>query len=201
LIIQSYVNEMIEVLQASGFTESEILTGLAYIEGNILEDELIVSVAPKDFKLLQREQRRKTWALLSTLRKKKVVPNRIGRYLSLFIHIGKDSFLETSADFNMEDALWRRGCLRLVTQYEVPYTIVWEWMLSKSKFVDYRGNPESYALEFVELMAQSEPELLHKLYPDQDVAVQPYIAALLTKHNIFTNLRWLIIWIQIKEIN
>ncbi|KRE59756.1 DUF4132 domain-containing protein [Paenibacillus sp. Soil750] len=79
--------------------------------------------------------------------------------------------------------MWRRGCLRLVTQYEVPYTIVWEWMLSKSKFVDYRGNPESYALEFVELMAQSEPELLHKLYPDQDAAVQPYIAALLTKHN------------------
>ncbi|NOU64805.1 DUF4132 domain-containing protein [Paenibacillus sp. LMG 31461] len=183
MIIQSYVNEMTEVLQACGFTESEILTGLAYIEGNILKDELIVSVAPKDFKLLQREQRRKTWALLSTLRKKKVDSERIGRYLSLFIHIGKDSFLETSADFNMEDALWRRGCLRLVTQYEVPYTIVWEWMLAKSKFVDYRGNPESYALEFVELLAQSEPDLLHKLYPDQDVAVQPYIAALLTKHN------------------
>ncbi len=174
---------MTDVLQAIGLNESEIRTGLAYIEGNILEDELMVCVAPKDFKLLQREQRRKTWALLAMLRKKKDEPDRIGRYLSLFIYIGKDSFLETSSDFNMEDALWRRGCLRLVTQYNVPYTIVWEWMLAKSKFFDYRGNPESYALEFVELMAQTDPDLLHKLYSDQDVEVQPYIAALLTKHN------------------
>lgn len=174
---------MSDVLQAIGFTESEIRTGLAYIDGNLLEVELLGSVSPVDFKSLQREQRRKTWALLATHRKKKVDPIRIGRYLSLFIHIGKDSFLETSVDFNMDDAVWRRGCLRLVTQYDVPYIVVWEWMLSKSKFFDYRGNPESYALEFVELMAQTDPNLLHKLYSDQNVEVQPYIAALLTKHN------------------
>ncbi|KRE59755.1 hypothetical protein ASL11_26415 [Paenibacillus sp. Soil750] len=47
---QSYVNEMTDVLQAIGITESEIRTCLAYINGNLLEVELLGNVSPIDFK-------------------------------------------------------------------------------------------------------------------------------------------------------
>lgn len=124
-----------------------------YIEG---AGDLPASLPVISFPRNDRNGIGRIWSHIRKLHLKGQQPELLGRLLTVMLHIGRESFLEASSSY-VEDALWRRGCLTLVSQYVIPLGIVWEWFLEHDECSQRLGKHHS---DFLNLIARQEPALI-----------------------------------------
>ncbi|MFF2479790.1 DUF4132 domain-containing protein [Paenibacillus sp. NPDC058071] len=96
------------------------------------------------------------WYFIRKFHLKGLEHDLISRLLTVMLHIGRNSFLELSSGYT-GDVLWRRGCLTMVSSYDVPLGIVWEWFLEHSELSE---RLEKHQIAFFDHIAQHDPAVM-----------------------------------------
>ncbi|OAB30018.1 hypothetical protein PMSD_19590 [Paenibacillus macquariensis subsp. defensor] len=124
---------------------------------------------------------RAAWSLIRKMRKKGDDGDCIGRLLTVMLFISEKQFLDASAGY-VEDALWRRGCLAIVSQYNIPLSIVWDWFLHNEELNRFNRMPEKHSIIFMDLVAKHRPDLIHNSISELHRSSQLYLAVSLQKY-------------------
>lgn len=123
-------------------------------EGGIFPDHVPIIQFPRHS---QPQGVGEIWSHIRKLHQKGKEPDLLGRLFALLLRIGQESFLEASCGY-VDDALWRRGCLTLMSSYEIPLALLWQWFLDHEEL---SGRMEKHRFVFIAHVAEREPELIH----------------------------------------
>lgn len=147
---------------------------LRYIEG---AGDIPTGLPVISFPFHDRNGIGRIWSYIRKLHLKGHEPELLGRLLTVMLHLGRESFLEASSGY-VEDSLWRRGCLTLVSSYDIPLEIVWEWFLEHEELSQRLGK---HRIAFLDLVARQEPGLIQSQVKTLDSFDQLIMAASLAK--------------------
>ncbi|MFF2089432.1 DUF4132 domain-containing protein [Paenibacillus sp. NPDC058174] len=136
-----------------GLDELTAACSVQYIEG---EGEMPTGLPFITFRNHDRDGIGRIWTHFRKLHLKGLEPEQIGKLLTIMLHIGRQSFLEASCGY-VEDVLWRRGCLTMVSSYDIPLEIVWEWFFEHHEL---SKRLEEHRITFLDQVAQIEPALM-----------------------------------------